>query len=317
MVAPLAFGMPSDWMRRLPGRPVTRFAPSPTGRLHLGHVVNAAWVFGIAEATSGRVVLRMEDHDRGRSRAAYEHGIMEDLAWLGLRAEPASQESLAAGGRSPYRQSDNETRYREAVARLEANGVRLYWCDCSRRTVARALGEEAPDPGEELRYPGTCRDKRLPPGPGRGLRAVLPDDDIGFDDLRLGGLVQTPARQCGDLLLRDATGNWTYQFCVVVDDIEHGIDLIVRGEDLLGSTGRQLLLRRMLGRTDRPGVLHHPLLLDDAGVKLSKRDGATGLAELRAAGLSPAAVLGLAAHRSGLAPTPRPIAAGELASLFR
>jgi len=223
---------------------------------------------------------------------------------------------LAAGGRSPYRQSDNETRYQEAVGRLEAGGARLYWCDCSRRTVTEALGEDAPGAGEELRYPGTCRTKGLAQGPGRSLRLVLPEDDVAFEDLRLGALVQTPARQCGDLLLRDSTGNWTYQFCVVVDDIEHGIDLIVRGEDLLGSTGRQCLLRRLLGRDDHPLVVHHPLLLGRTGAKLSKQDGASGIAELRTAGLSPEAVLGRAAHRSGLLPVPGSITAGTLGRLF-
>lgn len=317
MVAPLALGMPPAWILRLPERPVTRYAPSPTGRLHLGHVVNAVWVYGIARAASGRVVLRMEDHDRGRCRPDYERGILEDLAWLGLSADGDSEASLAAGGKSPYRQSDNEARYQEAVTRLEAEGARLYWCDCSRRTVLQALGEDAPGAGEELRYPGTCRDKGLAPGPGRGLRLVLPDDDVAFEDLRLGGLVQTPVRQCGDLLLRDATGNWTYQFCVVVDDLEHGINLVVRGEDLLGSTGRQLLLRRLLGSSGAPQFLHHPLILDETGAKLSKRDGATGIAELRAAGVSADEVLGMAARRSGLLPAPGSITAGTLGNLFR
>ncbi len=307
--------MPQARFQQLPARPVTRFAPSPTGQLHLGHVVNAVWVWGIVQATSGRVILRMEDHDRGRSRPGYERRILEDLAWLGLVADAESQGSFAAGP-SSYRQSDNEGRYQDAVRRLAALGLPLYWCDCSRRTVVETLGAEAPGAGEELRYPGTCRDKGLGPAAGRGLRVVLPEDDIAFEDLRLGSLVQTPARQCGDLLLRDSTGNWTYQFCVVVDDLEHGVDLIVRGEDLLGSTGRQLLLRRLLGVNDRPALLHHPLLLDDAGVKLSKRDGASGIAELRAAGVSPDAVLGQAAYRSGLAASPAPIAADRLGRLF-
>ncbi len=316
MVAPLALGMPPAWIQRLSERPVTRYAPSPTGRLHLGHVVNAVWVYGIAQATSGRVVLRMEDHDRGRCRPDYERGILEDLAWLGLRADGDSEKSLAAGGPSSYRQSDNETRYREAVERLEAAGARLYWCDCSRRAVLQALGEDAPGAGEDLRYPGTCRDKGLAPGPGRGLRLVLPEDDVAFEDLRLGGLMQTPARQCGDLLLRDATGNWTYQFCVVVDDLEHGINLVVRGEDLLGSTGRQLLLRRLLGSSNVLQFLHHPLILDETGAKLSKRDGATGIAELRAAGITPDEVLGRAAYCSRLLSSPGFISAGTLGNLF-
>ena len=137
-----------------------------------------------------------------------------------------------------------------------------------------------------------------------------------FTDVRLREITQMPARQCGDLLLRDRTGNWTYQFAVVVDDLRHEVDLVIRGEDLLSSTGRQIMLGRMLGRERPPLFLHHPLIRNERGAKLSKSSGDTGVRELRGAGATPEAVLGDAAWRTGLLDRPRPLAAGELAALF-
>lgn len=304
--------MPPFPLPGLPVRPVTRFAPSPTGRLHLGHVANAVWTWGVAQASGGRVILRIEDHDRGRSRADHERRILEDLDWLELEPDPDSARSLRAGAPSPFRQSDNEARYAAAVERLR-RATRVYACRCSRKAIAATAAAE----GEERRYPGTCREAGLAEGPGRGLRAVLPPDALRFEDLRHGRVTQTPARQCGDLLLRDQVGNWTYQLSVVVDDLTHGVDLVIRGDDLLPSTGRQILLARLLGRPAPLGFLHHPLIFGEVpGVKLSKRDRASGLDRLRAAGHSPAEVLGLAAFRTGLTEEPGPIAADRLGDLF-
>ena len=285
----------------LPVRPATRFAPSPTGYLHLGHVSNAVWTWGIARAAAGTVLLRIEDHDRGRCRPEYERAIREDLEWLGLRPDRES------------RQSDDAAVYREALERLGRTTNRVYGCRCSRADIAR-LSDLAD--GEELRYPGTCRDLGIPPQQG-GIRVVLGEATVSFDDIRLGPQQQTPARQCGDLLLRDATGNWTYQLAVTVDDARQGITLVIRGEDLLASTGRQILLGKMLGREHPAAFLHHPLIVNEEGAKLSKRDRATGIRELRASGRSPESVLGEAAWRTGLLPDLRPLAVSELAGLFR
>ncbi|MBM4187053.1 MAG: tRNA glutamyl-Q(34) synthetase GluQRS [Gemmatimonadetes bacterium] len=297
----------------LPAKPVTRFAPSPTGRLHLGHVANAVWTWGIAAARGGRVILRIEDHDRGRSRKQFEASVVEDLAWLGLEAEPRSISSLLTETTSEFRQSDNEARYAAALDRLGAASS-LYHCGCSRRTIAEAAGPAAS--GAERRYPGTCRTRNLPAGPGRGTRVVLPDETVSFEDLRHGPVTQYPARQCGDLLVRDGVGNWTYQYCVVVDDQAHGVDLVVRGDDLLASTGRQIMLGTMLGRRQPPRFLHHPLIMAPTGQKLSKRDGAPGLDDLRRAGLSPGEVLGMAAKATGLLDRDRPLAPDRLGELF-
>jgi len=174
----------------------------------------------------------------------------------------------------------------------------VYACDCSRTTIADPGADQGDSVGRP--YPGRCRDRGLAPGPGRGLRVVMPPGAERFEDLRLGPQVQEPSVQCGDLLLRDRLGNWTYQFAVVVDDMRHEIDLVVRGEDLLDSTGRQLALARMLGRETPPLFLHHPLILKPGGEKLSKGNRDTGVRDLRAAGIDRDEVIRRAAQAVGL-----------------
>jgi len=274
----------------------TRFAPSPTGFLHLGHVANAVWVWGVAQALGGRVLLRIEDHDRTRCRPEYEHALLDDLDWLGLEPDIAPTDSFRAGP-SNFRQSDSTAHYEAVLESLRERGL-AYVCACSRKDIAA----EVPDHfNEEMRYPGTCREKSLEPGPGRGWRVRMDDGAESFDDLRLGTQSQSPARQCGDFLIRDRLGNWTYQFAVTVDDMRHGVNLVIRGEDLLDSTGRQLRLARLLGRSQPPRFLHHPLIFKPSGEKLSKASGDTGIRELRAAGMSAGEALGRAACLAGLA----------------
>lgn len=274
--------------------PVTRFAPSPTGYLHLGHVVNAIFVWGVARALGGRVLLRVEDHDRIRSRAPFEAALLGDLDWLGFAPDD---------GRDPVvRQSDRAARYETALARLRAR-AEVYACDCSRREIG----------GE--RYGGRCRARALTEGPGRGIRVVLDDGPERFDDLALGTLEQTPAAQCGDLLVKDRDGHWTYQFAVTVDDIADRVDLVIRGADLITSTGRQIKLARMLGRSVPPRFLHHPLIIRGDGEKLSKADGDAGVRELRAAGVSAAEVIGRAAAAVGLLDRPHPVRAADVSRL--
>jgi glutamyl-tRNA synthetase/glutamyl-Q tRNA(Asp) synthetase len=135
-----------------------------------------------------------------------------------------------------------------------------------------------------LRYPGTCRDRGLDDAPGRGLRVRLEPSLERFVDLRLGSQEQRPSEQCGDLLARDRDGNWTYQFAATVDDYVQGVNLVIRGVDLLASTGRQIQLARLLGRAEPPAFLHHPLIMKSSEQKLSKSDGDSGVRELRAAG---------------------------------
>ncbi len=296
---------------RLPPAPLTRFAPSPTGYLHLGHVANAVCVWGIARSAGGRVLLRLEDHDRSRCRREYEEALLDDLDWLGLEPDLGTSAELRAGP-SPYRQSDADAVYEAELRRLAA-GSSVYACDCSRREMALENGDT---PDVETRYSGRCRDRGLAAGQGRGIRLRIEPGEERFDDLLLGAQKQDPAAQCGDLLLRDRLGHWTYQFAVVADDVRHAVNLVIRGEDLLGSTGRQIRLARLLGQKDPPMFIHHPLIRKKSGAKLSKSAGDTGVRELRAAGLTPAKVLGRAAHDIGLLDTPRDVDACDLAGLF-
>lgn len=297
---------------RLPPSPITRFAPSPTGFLHLGHVASAIYVWGVARALGARLLLRVEDHDRGRSRPEYEAAALEDLEWLGLAPDLGTAAELRRGP-SPHRQSDCGRAYRAALEELARAG-RVYACDCTRKEIAAEAGDPL---NEETRYPGRCRDRGFALTDGRGIRAVMQPGAETFTDALLGVMTQAPSEQCGDLLLRDRTGNWTYQFAVVVDDDRHDVDLVVRGEDLLLSTGRQIRLSRMLGRERPPVFLHHPLIRKEDGAKLSKSSGDTGIRELRRAGASPEMVLGRAAWLTGLVDRPMDLSAEELPSLFR
>jgi glutamyl-tRNA synthetase/glutamyl-Q tRNA(Asp) synthetase len=257
---------------------VTRFAPAPTGYLHLGHVLNAIYVWGIARAggADSRVLLRIEDHDRIRSRPEFEAALLEDLSWLGFSADGAR-----------VRQSERGDIYEGALAKLRRRGL-VYACRCSRAELASG------------RYPGTCADKRLAESPGCGLRVRLDSTVERFNDIRLGPKAQQPSRQCGDLLVRDRDGNWTYQFAVVVDDWLQGVTHVIRGEDLLDSTGRQIQLARFLGRDTPPAFFHHALLMKNPSQKLSKSDGDTGVRDLRAKGWSAEAVIDRAMRLAGI-----------------
>jgi glutamyl-Q tRNA(Asp) synthetase len=265
--------------------PVTRFAPAPTGWLHLGHVVNALHVWGIARARGGRVILRVEDHDRMRCREEYADAIVEDLSWLGFVPD-----SIAP------RQSERGARYAAALARLDTAGL-VYACDCSRRDIAMDVPGRW---GEEVRYSGRCRWRALSPESTAARRVRMDHGTESFADERFGIMQQSPAEQCGDLLVRDRMGNWTYQFTVVVDDLDQGVDLVVRGDDLLSSTARQIRLGRLLGRATPPRFHHHALVRNAGGEKLSKSAGDTGVRELRRMGKSADDVLALASAFGGV-----------------
>jgi glutamyl-tRNA synthetase/glutamyl-Q tRNA(Asp) synthetase len=255
---------------------LTRYAPAPTGWLHLGHVLNAEYVWGSGAA----VVLRIEDHDRQRCRAEYDAGIREDLAWLGYQPDFPL-----------VRQSERDAVYREALDVLARQGL-VYGCDCTRAAiVARDAGAGR---GAELRYDGHCRDRRLPLAGGVGWRVRIEPGVETFVDGWLGPQAQDPSAQCGDVLIRDRLGNWTYQFVAAVDDFRQGIDLVIRGVDLLASTGRQIRLARLLGREAPAEFRHHPLIMKSPDQKLSKSDGDSGVRELRARGWTPEQVKQLA-----------------------
>ena len=286
----------------------TRFAPSPTGHLHLGHAAHMLYVWGIAHTLDAEVLLRIEDHDRQRCRPAYESSILRDMDWLGFESFKRTGE-----GEDPYRQSSRAERYERALSRLARNW-NVYRCTCTRRQLAATV---EPLPTGERPYPGTCRLAGHPASVPHSLRVQWADDASPerFQDGIQGSQCQEPRSQCGDLVLRDRLGQWTYQFSVTTDDLVQGIDFVVRGEDLLASTGRQLRLGRMLGRDRPPRYYHHPLLRDQRGRKLSKRYRAPSLRSLRSEGCRAADVLGRAAAEAGLLEAARPVTASEAGPL--
>lgn len=315
LFVPVVTGSAVPDPRVLPSAPVTRFAPAPTGYLHLGHLVNALYTWGIARSTGGRVILRVEDHDRQRSRPEYEAALLEDLDRLGLTpdAPDAGTEAFRAGP-TPFRQSDAGDVYETALGGLRDQGL-VYACTCSRATFA-AFEAERGRAWRGIGCPGGCRELALPEAPGTGLRVAVGAGSERWVDLLAGPLADEPAAS-GDLLVRDRVGNWTYAFCVVVDDARHGVDLVIRGRDLLDATPVQLRLAHLIGRPGAPQFLHHPLIRRVSGQKLSKAEGDTAVRSLLDAGRTPAALFGLAARLAGLQADETPIDPADLAAPFR
>ena len=280
----------------------TRFAPAPTGYLHLGHVANAIFVWGLAASNGSQVLMRIEDHDRERSRPDYDAAIVEDLGWLGFEPD--------AG---PVRQADDPDPYRLAADHLRAAEL-VYACDCSRSTFATWAAANG-GPWRRPGCPGRCRERELPDEAWLTVRVALGDGVESWVDRILGpqsGAVATG----GDLPIRDRQGNWTYAFCVVVDDLRQDISLVVRGEDLASATAAQIRLAGALGRAEPPVFAHHPLIRKPGGAKLSKADGDSGVRDLRAAGQRAGDVVGQAALAVGLLGEPRAINAREVGALF-
>lgn len=263
----------------------TRFAPSPSGYLHLGHLINIIYTWGIAQKFNGSVVLRIEDHDQERSKEEYVQAIQEDLDWFGLTYES-----------SPL-QSQRHAQYLDC---LNLMSDQIYVCSCSRKTM-RAYQNY---PQKELWYRGDCKhlNKSITKAsPSALLRWITPEDTVLFEDIKLGMSQQTPSEQCGDFSLRDRRGNFSYQFCVVHDDLMDRIDLVIRGKDIFDSTGRQLLLRKTLQSFDNLQPLskdliyyHHPLIKGKEGKKLSKTEFAKSLKEWRDEGYSPLDLVSMA-----------------------
>ena len=286
-----------------------RYAPSPTGTLHLGNASTALLAWLSVRSRGGRFVLRMEDLDRPRVVAGARDRIVEDLRWLGLDWDEG-----------PIDQSARRPLYEDAFDRL-LRGGRVYPCFCSRRDIAAAAS--APQaPGDELAYPGTCRElseaaarSRVASGASHAYRFRVDLSVVEpFDDL-VRGRVTPHAASIGDFVVRRADGVPAYQLACVVDDIAMGIGEVVRGGDLLASTPRQILLYRALGASI-PAFAHVPLLLGADGVRLSKRHRGVTLAELRGAGASPSRVVGTIAGLLGLAPPGQEIEASSLVPGF-
>ncbi len=284
---------------------IGRFAPSPSGRLHLGNLFCCLLAWLSARSKGGKVVLRIEDLDTARCPARYGLQAQRDLAWLGLDWDEGSG---VGGPHAPYEQSRRTALYEVAVQRLDAQGL-VYPCFCTRNELHAASAPHRED-GQTL-YPGTCRAltpeqraERLRAGRRAALRLRVPDEEIGFLDGHMGAYRENLQRDCGDFLLRRSDGLYAYQLAVVVDDAAMGITEVVRGADLLDSTPRQLLLYRLLGLR-APAFYHLPLLLTAQGCRLSKRDRAAGLEALEQV-LAPEEIVGRLAYLAGINPSAQP-----------
>lgn len=282
-----------------------RFAPSPSGRMHLGNVFSALLAWLSVRSQGGELVLRIEDLDPERCRPEYAETLRDDLRWLGLDWD-----------REQTPQSCRTEAYAEAFARLEAQGL-VYPCYCTRGELHAASAPHASD-GRVL-YAGTCRHlteaERRAKAKAPAWRLVAPDREYGFRDGLQGEFSENLARDCGDFIIRRADGVYAYQLAVVVDDAAGGITQVVRGMDLLDSTPRQLYLYELLGLTP-PEFFHVPLLTAPDGRRLSKRERDLDLGALRQTH-TPEELLGKLAFLAGLRERPKPASAAELAEDFR
>jgi glutamyl-Q tRNA(Asp) synthetase len=272
---------------------VTRFAPSPTGHLHLGHAFAALTAYDAARRHGGRFLLRIEDIDRDRCRLEFEQAIYEDLAWIGLEWEEP-----------PLRQSERMDTYRAALARLDAGGL-VYPCFCTRTEIAAEIARaaEAPHSTEGPLYPGTCRELseaerqvRLDSGIPCAFRlkarkALGRIGEVQFEEHGRGpsgehGTITADPMVFGDVVLARKALPAAYHLAVVVDDAFQGVTMVTRGEDLFMATHVQQLIRALLNLPS-PIYAHHKLILDGNGRKFSKRDRGVTLREMRQSGFTP------------------------------
>ena len=292
-----------------------RFAPSPSGRLHLGNLLCALLVWLSARQKGGRVLLRVEDLDTTRCPRRYATQMEADLRWLGLDWDIGPGKD---GGTGPYEQSRRTAVYQAALEKLQGMGL-VYPCFCTRAELHASSAPHRED-GQVI-YAGTCRhltaaeiaekSSLRPPA----LRLAVPDERWGFTDGHMGRYEENLAADCGDFLLRRSDGMFAYQLAVVVDDALMGVNQVVRGRDLLSSTPWQLWLQEELGFS-HPAYVHVPLLLSGDGKRLSKRDGDMDLGAVRASGVSPQSVIGRLAFFAGLIDRDEPVSPAELIPLF-
>jgi glutamyl-tRNA synthetase len=296
--------------------PRGRYAPSPTGPLHLGNARTALLAWLAARSTASSFVLRVEDLDGPRVRPGLEARIVAELRWLGLDWDEGPD---VGGARGPYRQSERRAVYASALAALREAGL-AYPCFCSRAEIAAAsqaphgAGDEGP------RYPGTCRALSAREIAARSARRApswrfrVPEGPVRFRDGLHGERAFDVAAEVGDFVVARADGVPAYQLAVVVDDAAMEIAEVVRGDDLLPSTARQILLYRALGLA-APRFAHVPLVTGEDGARLAKRHGAVSIGELRERGADPRAVVALLASLSGLG-AGRPVSPRDLAPGF-
>ncbi|MDE6637897.1 MAG: tRNA glutamyl-Q(34) synthetase GluQRS [Muribaculaceae bacterium] len=272
--------------------------------MHLGNIYTALLSWLSVKSRGGKWILRIEDLDPQRSKLEYARMIEDDLHWLGLEWDEGGLDGKGPNG--PYLQSKRHNFYEEALDRLKGTGL-CYPCTCTRADI---LATQAPHESDgRVVYKGTCRPDVLP-SPyiekyRAAVRIAVPDEEITFTDRIKGVQTVNLARHCGDFIVRRGDGAWSYQLAVVVDDALMGVTEVMRGDDLLLSAAQQIYLYRLLGYTP-PEFAHVPLVCNEAGIRLSKRDKSLSMEYLRAHH-TPEEILGMVAHRASLIPTSSPI----------
>ena len=288
-----------------------RFAPSPSGRMHLGNLMAALLAWLDVRSCGGTMVLRIEDLDPDRCTLEKAAQVMDDLAWLGLDWDEGGLEEK-------YLQSCRSEIYADAFEKLSARGL-TYPCYCTR---AERLAVSAPHRSDgTVVYPGRCanlsREERAAfeeAGRRPAWRTRVPDETVRIEDGHMGPYEENLLRDCGDFILRRSDGVWAYQLAVVVDDALMGINHVVRGSDLLSSSPRQAWLHRMLGFAP-PEFYHLPLLVDESGRRLSKRDEDLDMGALRQR-FAPEELTGWLAWQAGLLDSPKNATPKDLVPLF-
>ncbi|HEX7480077.1 MAG TPA: tRNA glutamyl-Q(34) synthetase GluQRS [Polyangiales bacterium] len=283
-----------------------RLAPSPTGYMHLGVARTSLVAWLRARAVGGALVLRIEDIDAPRVVPGAAHAILGELRWLGLDWDEGPD---VGGPHAPYTQLARLTLYTQAIEQLRATGL-VYACTCSRKEIAQIASAPHGDLGPL--YPGTCRNAPSHSGRPAALRFRMPEPAPSFVDGLQGSYA---AGVADDFVLRRSDGVYAYQLAVVVDDLAMGITEVVRGDDLLSSTPRQIALYRAFGARE-PAFFHVPLVLDADGRRMSKRFGSMSVTQCRQAGATPEQVIGVLAHTLGLAAPHETLTAAQLVTRF-
>ena len=295
---------------------VGRFAPSPSGRMHLGNIFAALMSYASAKSKGGRWVLRIEDLDRQRCRPEYSEQIVDDLLWLGLKPDEGPGAD-ADGGHGPYYQSQRDDIYATAFERLRSQGL-LYECFCRRQDLTAASAPHASD-GHTI-YALTClgltesqkeqlRRERKP-----AWRLHLPNEASSFTDLHYGSQEANLAKDRGDFVVRRSDGNFAYQLAVVTDDALMGVNEVVRARDLMAASHEQSFLLRALGQ-EPPSYCHFPLLLSPDGARLSKRDRSLAMDKIRER-VKPMELIGLMAWLTRIQDSWRPMSLDDFISKF-
>ncbi|MDE7421822.1 MAG: tRNA glutamyl-Q(34) synthetase GluQRS [Muribaculaceae bacterium] len=277
--------------------------------MHLGNIYTALLSWLSVKSRGGKWILRIEDLDPQRSKIEHARMIEDDLHWLGLEWDEGGLDGKGPNG--PYVQSQRHQFYEKALEKLKETGL-CYPCTCTRADI---LATQAPHESDgRVVYKGKCRPEKMPSPyidkPGAAIRLMVPDEEITFTDRIKGMQTVNLARHCGDFIVRRGDGAWSYQLAVVVDDAMMGVTEVMRGDDLLLSAAQQIYLYRLLGY-EPPEFAHVPLVCNESGIRLSKRDKSLSMEYLRAHH-TPEEILGMSAHRAALIPAATPISLNEL-----